>query len=55
MRGEEFRLDLSYGGSCPGHMRMVGRVEAGSGDITGSLRASDCTGDADGTFLFRPS
>jgi hypothetical protein len=54
MRGEEFRLDLSYEGPCPGRMRMVGRVEAGSGDITGSVRASDCTGGADGTFLFRP-
>jgi hypothetical protein len=54
MRGLEFRLDLSYEGSCPGRMRLTGRVEAGSGDLTGAVRASDCTGAADGTFLFQP-
>jgi hypothetical protein len=54
MRGREFRLELSYEGACPGRMTLVGRLEAASGDLTGSVKASDCTGVADGTFLFRP-
>jgi len=51
-RGEGFRLELSYGGECPGRMALTGRWESAAFRLTGSVRASDCTGVAVGTFLF---
>ena len=54
MRGEEFRMELSYEGACPGKMTLVGRWEEGPGTLSGAVRASDCTGRANGTFLFSP-
>lgn len=54
MRGEELRLEMSYEGSCPGRMTLLGRWEASNGNLTGSIRASDCTGEGNGTFLFQP-
>jgi hypothetical protein len=53
-RQEELRLELSYEGACPGRMRLNGRWQKGSGTLSGSVRADDCTGRADGTFLFSP-
>jgi len=55
MRGEELRLELTYEGSCPGRMTLLGRWEASNGNLTGSIRASDCTGEGEGTFLFQPT
>jgi len=52
--GSEFHLDLSYEGACPGKMTLVGRWEVGPGTLSGVVRADDCTGRAEGTFLFRP-
>ena len=51
---EEFRFELKYEGACPGKMMLVGRWQAGPGTLSGSVRADDCTGKANGTFLFRP-
>ncbi len=53
IRGEELWMELSYEGACPGRMEMVGKWEPASREISGSVRASDCTGVAQGTFLFR--
>jgi len=53
IRGQELWMELSYEGACPGRMEMVGKWEPASREISGSLRASDCTGVAQGTFLFR--
>ncbi len=48
--GRSFRLELSYGGECPGRMVLVGRWEPGAEILTGVVRASDCTGKAEGSF-----
>ena len=53
-REEEFRLELSYEGACPGKMTLVGRWQVGPGTLSGEVRADDCTGKAEGTFLFSP-
>ena len=55
VRDREIRLELSYEGACPGRMVLDGRWEAASGNLTGVVTASDCTGEARGTFLFQPS
>jgi len=55
IRDRDIRLELSYEGACPGRMTLEGRWEAPTGNLTGVVRASDCTGDARGTFLFRPA
>lgn len=55
IRGREIRLELTYEGACPGRMRLDGRWEDASGNLTGVVTASDCTGEARGTFLFQPS
>jgi hypothetical protein len=53
LRDRWVRLELSYSGSCPGRMLLDGRWEEAEGNLTGSVEASDCTGIAKGTFLFR--
>jgi len=53
-RDEELRLELSYEGACPGKMTLTGRWQEGPGTLSGVLRADDCTGRAEGTFLFSP-
>jgi hypothetical protein len=55
MRERELRLELSYEGACPGRLALDGRWEAATGNLSGVAMASDCTGDARGTFLFLPS
>ncbi|MGW8267200.1 MAG: hypothetical protein ACWGSQ_12600 [Longimicrobiales bacterium] len=55
IRDREIRLELTYEGACPGRMTLEGRWETGSGNLTGGVGASDCTGEARGTFLFQPS
>lgn len=52
LRDRWVRLELSYGGSCPGRMRLDGRWRDEAGELSGSVEASDCTGEAKGTFLF---
>lgn len=52
LREQWVRLELSYEGSCPGRMRLDGRWEEANGTLSGSVDASDCTGEAEGTFLF---
>ena len=53
LRDQWVRLELVYSGSCPGQMKLDGRWEEAEGSLTGSVEASDCTGVAKGTFLFR--
>ena len=55
IREREIRLELSYEGACPGRMVLDGRWEDASGNLTGVVTASDCTGEARGTFLFQPA
>lgn len=51
----ELRLHLRYEGDCSGEMRLTGRWEEGPGTLSGKVRADDCTGRAEGTFLFSPN
>jgi len=53
VRGSDLSLELAYGGECPGRLRLRGSWEAVSGTISGRATARDCTGEAEGTFLFR--
>jgi len=55
IRDREIRFELTYAGACPGRMTLDGRWETASGNLTGGVGASDCTGEARGTFLFQPS
>lgn len=50
--GEEIRLELSYEGTCPGRMTLTGLWAAGAERLSGVVKARDCTGQAEGTFLF---
>lgn len=54
MRERELTLELSYEGACPGRLTLEGRWEAATGNLSGMAWASDCTGIAEGTFLFLP-
>lgn len=46
------RLELEYDLSCPGKARMTGTLGEGGAVLGGALAATDCTGDAAGTFSF---
>lgn len=50
-RDGDVELDLRYATECPGTAALRGRFEAGR--LTGSMRASDCTGTYEGRFAFR--
>jgi hypothetical protein len=56
VEGEQLSVDLSYAGTCPGRLRLNGRLWEGMRRIEGSLRASDCTGEEEGAvvLLLRP-
>jgi len=53
---ERMSLELSYGGDCPGALRVEARVENGGSRATGALEATDCTGTESGPLrlLRRP-
>ena len=51
-RGSEIRIELSYGGACPGTMTLEGSWDSDAGLFSGIVRASDCTGRGQGTFRF---
>jgi len=50
--GGRLRLELEYDVDCPGELRMLGPYDAEGGRWSGELVASDCTGDAEGSFRF---
>ena len=50
--GREVRLELSYGGECPGTMVLIGDWVPDSDTFSGIVRANDCTGPGQGTFRF---
>jgi hypothetical protein len=52
LSGREFQLELVYGGQCPGRMLLVGEWDPDTDSVFGVVRASDCTGPAEGTFRF---
>jgi hypothetical protein len=52
LRGAHLELVLSYEIDCRGELRMRGTFRGSSGRWDGELVASDCTGDAAGTFSF---
>lgn len=54
-RGPDLRLELRYGGDCPGTLTLSGRWDAALQTLTGEVHASDCTGTAQGVFSFGPS
>ena len=51
LRGSNLRLQLAYGGDCPGTMVLDGEWDQQAGLYQGTVEASDCTGAASGTFL----
>jgi hypothetical protein len=55
LRGERLELVLSYEMECRGELRMRGTFRPTGGGWDGELVASDCTGDASGTFRFVPT
>jgi hypothetical protein len=50
--GERIQLELKYNLSCPGTARLTGDLQGQGTQIEGALSATDCTGKADGTFVF---
>lgn len=48
-----FTLTMSYDVECTGTARLDGRFSADPDRLTGSFTATDCTGEASGTFDFR--
>ncbi len=46
------RVSFPYELECPGNAEYVGRVSAGATVLSGTLLASDCTGDLRGTFRY---
>lgn len=52
IRGRTLRLDLSYGGECPGRMLLEGQWDQSEMVYEGTVDASDCTGKGRGTFRF---
>lgn len=55
LRGEAMELELSYGGACPGRLVLEGRWDRETENLSGTVRATDCTGSAEGTFRFSGS
>ena len=55
LRGETLRLDLVYGGDCPGRMSLEGEWNQDSQTYEGVVDASDCTGSSQGAFRFSAS
>jgi len=52
MDGLRLRIELDYDMDCRGELRLLGPYDPEQGTWTGELVASDCTGDARGTFRF---
>jgi len=50
--GGRLRLELFYGGDCPGHMVLEGTWDREAPRYEGRLDAEDCTGGSTGTFRF---
>ena len=46
------RFTLRYNIECPGIAEFAGELNADGTSLTGTLAASDCTGDLEGTFAF---
>jgi hypothetical protein len=53
VRGRNLRLELAYGGDCPGQMVLDGTWDRDNLRYEGRLDAEDCTGESTGTFRFR--
>ena len=46
------RLELEYDLACPGKARLAGVLGGQGTELGGTLTATDCTGEAAGTFAF---
>lgn len=47
------RGSFSYNLECPGEAELVGSLSSDGTTLGGTLLASDCTGDLEGTFRYR--
>ncbi|GMR14004.1 MAG: hypothetical protein BMS9Abin29_2232 [Gemmatimonadota bacterium] len=54
VNGSEVDFMMAYGAACRGTARLVGRIAETTFDYTGRINASDCTGEAEGSFTFSP-
>ena len=50
--GGRVRLELEYNVQCPGTIVLSGAILDRDTRLRGSVVATDCTGDADGAFVF---
>ena len=50
--GARVRLELKYNVQCPGAMVLSGAILGQGTRLLGSITATDCTGDAEGAFVF---
>ena len=50
--GGRVRLELEYNVQCPGTIVLSGAILDRDTRLRGSVAATDCTGDADGAFVF---
>ena len=55
LRGQNLKLELTYGGDCPGRMSFDGEWDQESQSYEGEVEASDCTGSGKGRFRFSAS
>ena len=55
LSGSTLRLELMYGGTCPGRMLLEGEWDQDALTYEGTVEASDCTGGGGGTFRFSAS
>ena len=50
--GGRLRLELAYNVQCPGTIVLSGSIIDRDTRLRGSVAATDCTGDAEGGFVF---
>jgi len=50
--GGQVRLELEYNVQCPGTIVLYGAIIDQHTRLRGSVTATDCTGDAEGVFVF---
>ena len=50
--GGRVRLELEYNAQCPGAMVLSGAILDRDTRLRGSVAATDCTGEAEGAFVF---
>lgn len=53
LSGDGLRVEIPYRTTCPGRIRLDGRVSPDGARYEGEFEAADCTGSTSGRFEFR--